>query len=120
MPAEAVADITALRAAFLNEPGGAAVRAQAQLQVSAVTLGELACALAADGVDLGLLDASPLSIQPFDQADALRAGRLLASTGLPLADCACLALAARLGLPALTANPGWAALDLGVEVVLIR
>jgi PIN domain nuclease of toxin-antitoxin system len=59
----------------------------------------------------------------FDGPMALRAGKLRAaarSRGLSLGDRACLALAQREGLPALTADRAWAGLDIGVEVRLIR
>jgi len=40
--------------------------------------------------------------------------------GLSLADRACLALAVREGLPALTADQLWTSVDVGVEVEMIR
>ena len=40
--------------------------------------------------------------------------------GLASGDRACLALARRLGLPALTADRTWAELGLGISVVVIR
>jgi PIN domain nuclease of toxin-antitoxin system len=40
--------------------------------------------------------------------------------GLSLADRACLVLAARLGVPALTSDGKWAEADVEAEVVLIR
>ena len=55
--------------------------------------------------------------------DATLAARLWPATraaGLSLADRACLALATRLGVPAVTADRGWAALDVGVEVIAVR
>jgi len=64
-----------------------------------------------------------VSIVPFDPADAERTGDLHHPTraaGLSLADRACLALAARLGVPAVTADRAWQSLDLGVEIVCIR
>ena len=42
------------------------------------------------------------------------------SAGLSLADRACLALASRLGVPAVTADRAWTTLDVGVEIVCIR
>lgn len=62
-------------------------------------------------------------ILPFDDHDARAAGELLLPTrevGLSLADRACLALAQRLGVPAVTADHAWASLDLGVQVTCIR
>ena len=42
------------------------------------------------------------------------------STGLPFGDCACLALAQRLGAEAITANRRWVDLSLDVRLRLIR
>lgn len=60
----------------------------------------------------------------FDERGAGEAARLWESTrrfGLSFADRACVVTAARLGLPALTADKRWAGIDgLPAEVVLIR
>ena len=59
----------------------------------------------------------------FTVADATLAARLWPATrdaGLSLADCACLALASRLGAPAVTADRVWATLDLDIEVIAVR
>lgn len=64
-----------------------------------------------------------VQIVPFGAADAEFAGDLHAATraaGLSLADRACLALARRLGVPAVTADRAWADLDIGVDVVCVR
>ena len=64
-----------------------------------------------------------LRILPFTAEDAESTAVLWPSTrqaGLSLGDRACLSLAQRLGLPALTTDRVWAALDLGIEVRLIR
>ena len=64
-----------------------------------------------------------LRILPFTAEDAERTAQLWQFSrraGLSLGDRACLSLAQRLGLPALTADRSWAALDLEVEVRLIR
>ncbi|MDA1129291.1 MAG: type II toxin-antitoxin system VapC family toxin [Chloroflexi bacterium] len=64
-----------------------------------------------------------LAVVPFSAADAERAARLWStsrSAGLSLGDRACLSLAMRLELPALTADRRWATLDLAAEVRLIR
>ena len=42
------------------------------------------------------------------------------SAGLSLADRACLALAAELGVPAVTTDRAWLAVDVGVEVIVVR
>ena len=60
---------------------------------------------------------------PFDEAQARAAARLWSPTrrpGLSFADRACLALGLRLGRPVATADPIWATLDVGAEIVLIR
>jgi PIN domain nuclease of toxin-antitoxin system len=57
----------------------------------------------------------------IDLAD--RTGELRRQTrrlGLSLADRACLALAEREGVPAVTADKKWAMLDIGIKVSLIR
>lgn len=64
-----------------------------------------------------------IAIYPFDEADAEEAARLRTSTraaGLSLGDRACIALAARLGTPVVTADQAWTAVSLPVEVILIR
>lgn len=64
-----------------------------------------------------------LTIVDFDSGLAAKAGGLRLQTkhlGLSLADRACLALAAREGVPALTGNQKWARLDIGVDVRLFR
>jgi PIN domain nuclease of toxin-antitoxin system len=64
-----------------------------------------------------------LTVVPLDSALALRAGAMWEvgrDHGLSLADRACLALAEREKLPALTADRVWRDLKLGVEVQFIR
>jgi PIN domain nuclease of toxin-antitoxin system len=71
----------------------------------------------------GGVEALGLKILPFTVEDAEQAGELWSSTrqlGLSLGDRACLALARRLGLPALTADGSWRGLRLDVEVQPIR
>jgi ribonuclease VapC len=75
--------------------------------------GDLREALLAGGVE----------IVAFDESDAATAACLWSRTrhlGLSLADRACLALADRLGVPALTADRAWTDLDVGVEIRCIR
>jgi PIN domain nuclease of toxin-antitoxin system len=60
-----------------------------------------------------------LQVRSFDDAQALETARLRAATrsaGLSLTDRACLALARTLGVPALTTDRMWNALDLSIEV----
>lgn len=64
-----------------------------------------------------------VSLEPLTDADCIAVARLRSSTkekGLSLADRACLALAGRLGVPAMTADWGWGEVDVGAEVRLIR
>ncbi len=93
--------------------------------LSAVNLSEVVAKLAdvglnereiRDGLDLGM------TVVPFDAAMAYAAGLLRPKTrslGLSLGDRACLALAARLGLPALTTDRAWGRLQLGVEIQIM-
>ena len=70
-----------------------------------------------------VLGSLPLDVRPLSARQAYAIGHLRPTTrnyGLSLGDRACLALAAELGLPALTADQAWAGLDIGVEVELIR
>ena len=64
-----------------------------------------------------------LAIEPITAADCVTIARLRPVTrkqGLSLADRACLALAERLRLPALTADRKWAEADVAAEIRLIR
>jgi ribonuclease VapC len=64
-----------------------------------------------------------LQVVSLEAADGPEIARLRLATrerGLSLADRACLALAQRLALPALTADRAWAGLDLAVAVELVR
>jgi PIN domain nuclease of toxin-antitoxin system len=77
-------------------------------------LGEDPETLEARLVAEGLID-SVLEIVALEPSDALRI-----AAGLSLGDRACLALAARLVLPALTADRAWNGVSLEVEVETIR
>lgn len=64
-----------------------------------------------------------VEILPFTEDDAATAAALwrkAPKAGLSLADRACLALAMRLEVPALTADRAWSGLNLGVRVQLLR
>lgn len=90
--------------------------------LSAVNLSEVVAKLADLGVNERELRAGldlGMTVVPFGAAMAYEAGFLLPKTrslGLSPGDRACLALAARLGLPALTADRAWGRLHLGVEI----
>jgi PIN domain nuclease of toxin-antitoxin system len=70
----------------------------------------------------GLLGGA-IAVEPFTEHDSIEVARLRPATraqGLSLGDRACIALARRLGLPALTADTAWSRLDLEVTLQQIR
>jgi ribonuclease VapC len=129
-----VLDASALLAHLRDEPG-ADVVAEAIASgavISAVSLAEVFSRAADRGADpakladeltqSGLLDGA-ITVEPFPVADAIDAARLRPLTcdaGLSLGDRACLALARRLGAPALTADTAWQRVAHGVELRPIR
>ena len=96
--------------------------------ISSVNWAEVLQKIIARGVrepeDVGVaLQYLGLGVIPFTVDDAERAARLWSmgrQAGLSLGDRACLSLAQRFGLIALTADRRWATLETGVEVQLIR
>lgn len=69
------------------------------------------------------LGALPMTIADFDEDLAYRAGLLRRATrgaGLSLGDRACLALAQRMGVEALTADRGWTTLNVDARVRAVR
>ena len=124
----AVLDSSALLAYVLAEPGADAVKGYlGRATISAVNLSEVVARLVNAGATEELIrrqfKSLRLSIVDFDEETAYAAGMLRERTkdyGLSLGDRACIATAARLGLPAVTADRQWAELDIGVEIVLIR
>jgi ribonuclease VapC len=125
---EVVLDASALLARILCEPGSEKVDAVIdRARISSVNFAEVVQRLVDRGMDDGALIAVlgtlPCPVESLDQNGAFRTGVLRRTTrdqGLSLGDRACLELAERLALPAITADRAWAALDLDVEVVLIR
>lgn len=123
-----VLDASALLAFLFGEPGGEVVgEVVDESCLSAVNLTEVLSRFSRDGLDPDLVSrriaATRIEIVPFDSDAATLAARLTPDTrslGLSLGDRACLALALARGIPALTADGGWAALSIGVEVRLIR
>ena len=74
-------------------------------------------------VDYILCQQASIEVVPFDEDQADACGILKASSrplGLSLGDCACLALAKRRGVPALTADRLWSQLGTDHAVVVIR
>lgn len=122
----AVLDASALLALLLGEPGFDRVRAViADCAMTTVNLGEVVGHYARAGsseTDIRLvLDPLPIERVPFDQGLAFAAGMLLPVTrpaGLSFGDRACLALAIRLGVPALTADRSWQSIAAAVAVAV--
>lgn len=129
-PVETVLDASAVLAAVLEEPG--VVRVERALKrgaaMSSVNVAEVAARLSQDGWSSGdvasVVTKMGIEVIPFDRQAALLSGAYRPQTqrhGLGLGDRACLATASRLGLPVLTADRSWAALDIdGVKIVQIR
>jgi PIN domain nuclease of toxin-antitoxin system len=126
-----VLDSSAVLAVIRGETGQdvvvAALRRGAVM--SAVNLAEVATWYARNGASKNTISiaASKLGVTltPFDDELAIEAGLLQPLTrlkGLSLGDRSCLALARRLGAPALTSDRKWAEVAdaVGVQVELIR
>lgn len=95
--------------------------------ISAVNLAEVSSWLADQGADRDQivegLGAFGLTVMPLEFESAVATGLLRPLTrhmGLSLGDRACLALARSLGAPVLTADRAWAAVNLDVEIRLVR
>jgi PIN domain nuclease of toxin-antitoxin system len=124
----AVLDASAVLAIYFNEPGREIVSPIVfGSLISAVNYSEVLSKAADRGDDpdlaRGAMAGLGLIVVPFDQELAVRAAALRATTrrfGLSVGDRACLALALREQVPALTTDRAWSKLSVGVEVVLIR
>jgi len=131
---EVIFDASALLAYLNDEPGAETVEAAlsrgglisavnwAEVLSKAEDAGKPAKELAVQLIDSGILGPL-LRVVPLDEIIAERLAELRPATrkhGLSLADRACLALAAQLARPALTADRAWRRLEVGVEIVLIR
>ena len=124
-----VLDASAVLAVILAEPGAARVN-QAIADgafISSVNVTEVVTRQ----INLGVSDADAranveeleIEVVPFDEELAYRAGLLRSATrsaGLSLGDRACLALAERLGVPALTTDRVWGTLQLGIQIEIVR
>ena len=127
---DAVLDSSAVLAVILEEPGAEHVEPWLpRAKVSAVNVGEVTAKLR----DLGMPEATvetvlgglQIDVRSHDWDAALASGYLRPATrsaGLSLGDRACLALAAALGVPAVTADRGWVGVAeaIGVQVTPIR
>jgi ribonuclease VapC len=125
---EAVIDASALLALLNDEPGADVVaEALPKGVISAVNLSEVVAKLCDAGMPEKAIHQAlqPLGIEivPFDEEQAYQAGLLRSSTqdfGISLGDRACLSLAKKLGIEALTADRAWAELSIGTTIKVIR
>jgi ribonuclease VapC len=125
--AEVVLDASALLALIQGEPGHEKIAAVLhRSKVSAVNLAEAGSHLTNLGQPIAearsALATLNLDIVPFDDEQAMETARLRPLTrplGLSLSDRACLALARKLRLPAMTTDRAWGRLDIGVQVTVI-
>ena len=124
-----VLDASALLALLQGEPGSDVVTDLLPGSVmSAVNLSEVIAKLTDHGLSLdevhAVLDGLPIDVRSFDRDAAFATGELRGMTrgaGLSLGDRACLALAMRLELKAITADRAWTSLGEEIaEVVMIR
>jgi PIN domain nuclease of toxin-antitoxin system len=127
-------DASALLALLQNERGAEVVEDAIAdgATISTLNLAEALSTMARKGADPAAALATmtergviggAITVEPFTLADAVEAARLrplTAKAGLSLGDRSCLALARRLGTPALTADQPWRDIDLPVEVRSIR
>jgi PIN domain nuclease of toxin-antitoxin system len=95
--------------------------------ISAVNYAEVVTRLSVLGMPeneiLEALEILGLEIIPFDEEQSFRAGILVNVTrpyGLSLGDRACLALALKSRLPAVTSDRAWQDVKAGLDVRLIR
>lgn len=123
-----VLDASALLASLFGEPGHDEVDPLLDsARISSVNLAEVVARLAKSGVPQReiekILEGLELHVEYFDARRAVATGVLAprtAKAGLSLGDRACLALAAELKLPALTADKVWRKADCDAEIVVIR
>jgi len=124
--ADVVLDASAVLAALQNEPGTDEVWAHLPgAGLSAVNAAEVVAKLVDGGAtpeDANeVLQRLGAEILAFEADDVVPSARVRhASRRLSLGDRACLALAARLAVPAVTADREWGELSVGVNVRLIR
>lgn len=124
----AVLDASAVLAWVRSERGAEVVIPHlTSATISTVNVSEVHQKLAQYGVDADRtttrLRTLGLRVEPVVLEDAIAAARLWPATravGLSLGDRCCLALAARLDVPAVTTDGVWSTLDVGVAVVPIR
>ena len=128
-PVNSVLDASALMALVFQEAGRERVDGaiDAGAAILSVNLAEVITKMQEQGMSEArirpILSTIRAQVVPFDEDLAYRAGLLRSKTravGLSLGDRGCLALAGRLGVPALTSDRAWGALQLGVQIDVIR
>lgn len=123
-----VLDASALLALLLGESGAEQVAAVVRgSEISIVNLCEVVTKLAEGGADpdavYGIAVSYGVRVQSFREAHAIEAARLRPLTkhlGLSLGDRACLAQARSAALPILTSDTRMAAVDIGLDIRMIR
>ncbi|WP_062212850.1 type II toxin-antitoxin system VapC family toxin [Aureimonas sp. AU12] len=123
-----VLDASALLCLLNEEDGAEHVEASLDGSViSAVNFSEVVAKIVERGgtrdLAAAMLDPLHMQIVNFDQSQALCAGELRQVTrtaGLSFGDRACLALAVARDMPALTTDRAWAALELDLQIELLR
>ena len=114
---------------LLNGEAGAERVAEAlpSAVIGAVNLAEVVTKLRERGLSAEEVEEAlggfNLEVRPFTAVQAYATGHLREATrpqGLSLGDRACLALAAELGAPALTADQAWGKVEAGAAVEVIR
>ena len=124
-----VFDASAAIAYIRREPGWQKVADHLSAPViSTINLQEVASFLILRGVPLivvrTMIDEINFDIRLHGKEDALASATLVLDTkkfGSGLGDRSCMALAIKLGVPALTADRAWAKLEIpGLEVILAR
>ena len=126
--AEVVLDASAVLAYLNGETGADRVAPFiGNARISTVNVAEVEAHLLSRGGKIddvrAVLELVALEIVDFDRGQADTTASFAAPTraqGLSLGDRACLALALRDGLPAVTADRAWQQTNIGVKVQLIR
>ncbi|HEU0221189.1 MAG TPA: type II toxin-antitoxin system VapC family toxin [Paracoccaceae bacterium] len=128
MSERVVLDSSAILAIVFGEPGeDRALELVAHALVSTVNLSEAVAKMNERGFERAvtrvLLRGLGFRVETFDERGAYEAGELRQATrgaGLSFGDRACLSLALREELPVATADRAWQAVELGVEIEMIR
>ncbi len=124
-----VLDASAILALLGNEAGFEIVAAAINqgAVVCAVNFSEVVSKLNEAGIPekeiVAIIQSLGIETIEFDEELAVKAGMLRGTTrkaGLSFGDRACLALAEKLSIPAVTADRAWSELGLNIKVQLIR